>query len=501
MTSSQQYTARQAGLAPQATNGESPATPTPSMVLSAASLETVAGWGRASSAVGHVFRPTSTAEVEDLFQLARRSGRNVGFRGAGKSYGDAALNGENILIDLRRMNRVLEWDAERGIVRVEPGVTLEQLWRHCLPDGWWPPVVTGTMQITLGGGAAMNVHGKNAWKLGPLGEHILEFEHLLPSGEVLTCSADENRDIFYAAIGGFGMLGCFVSLTLQMKRIFSGFLRVDALACRNLREMMDYFEQHLDDSDYLVGWIDAFAGGKGLGRGQLHRAVYLEEGEDANPLKSLRPESQRLSSKMMGIYPKRWAPPILRRLYNNPGWRLVCGAKYVASRLRDGFEGRSYLQPHVHFHFLLDDIPFREAFGPGGIIQYQAFVPATAAHDTFVALLKMQQAAGLPNYLSVLKRHRSDPFLMTHGLDGYSLAMDFHISDRNRRRVARLAREMDALVLAAGGRFYLAKDSTLHPASLQSYLGVDPLAQFQALKARCDPEGLLQTNLWRRLFA
>jgi FAD/FMN-containing dehydrogenase len=78
--------------------------------------------------------------------------------------------------------------------------------------------------------------------------------------------------------------------------------------------------------------------------------------------------------------------------------------------------------------------------------------------------------------------------------------MDFPIHAGNRDTVVRMCRDMDELVLAAGGRFYFAKDSTLHPDTVRAYLGDDVIAEFKQLKARCDPDGILQTNLWRRLF-
>lgn len=463
-------------------------------------LERVSGWGGASESASYVFRPSTPDELRQILETARCQGLTVGFRGAGNSYGDAALNSENVLVDFRRMNRILDWDPSTGLVRLEPGVTLGRLWRYVVEDGWWPPVVTGTMNITMGGGAAMNVHGKNAWKVGPIGDHIRSFDLMLPSGEVITCHREQNADLFFAAIGGFGMLGCFTSLTLQMKRIYSGLLRVDAVASANLDEMIDYFQGHVDDSDYLVGWIDAFAGGNSLGRGQLHRANYLGPGEDPDPHSSLQLATQEIPDTIMGIFPKFWMPYFMRPFYNNVGWRLVCWSKYLGSRFQDGLEGRTYRQPHAHFHFLLDAIPFKKAHGPGGIIQYQAFIPAARARETLKTLLHMGQVHGIPNYLSVLKRHRPDPFLMTHGLDGYSLAMDFQITDGKRARVRQLAREMDQVVLDAGGRFYFAKDSTLRREVVQAYLGRETIRRFRELKDRCDPEGLIESNLWRRLF-
>jgi decaprenylphospho-beta-D-ribofuranose 2-oxidase len=464
-------------------------------------LERVSAWGGASDSVSYVYRPSTVAALRGIFRLAHESGLTVGFRGGGNSYGDAALNNENILIDFRRMNRILDWDPRRGTIRIEPGVTLEQLWQYVVEDGWWPPVVTGTMKITMGGGLAMNVHGKNAWKMGPLGDHTLDFDLMLPDGEVIHCSREEHADIFHAAIGGFGMLGAFTAISLQMKRVYSGLLNVEAAATSNLSAMMAYFEHNLDAADYLVGWIDAFPGDECLGRGQVHRATYLAPDEDPSPATTLALARQAIPDTMFGFFPKIWLPMFMRPFYNNLGWRLVCHAKYLSSRVREGYEGVHYQQPHAHFHFLLDAIPFKNAYGPAGIIQYQVFVPARDAESTLTTLLEMGREHRMPNYLSVLKRHRPDAFLMTHGLDGYSLAMDFHLSRSNRARMGQLAREMDQVVVDASGRFYFAKDSTLRPEVVRAFLGPETIARFRALKEHCDPDGLIETNLWRRLFA
>ena len=106
----------------------------------------------------------------------------------------------------------------------------------------------------------------------------------------------------------------------------------------------------------------------------------------------------------------------------------------------------------------------------------------------------------MPNYLAVFKKHKSDPFLLTHGLDGYSMAMDFRVTRRNRERLVAMVRQMDEIVLRAGGRFYFAKDSTLRPEICRAFLGEEAISQFMGLKERCDPAGMLETNLWRRLF-
>jgi FAD/FMN-containing dehydrogenase len=448
--------------------------------------------------MAYVYRPATMEDLGQVFNVAAVSGRTVGLRGAGLSYGDATLNSEQIVLDMRRMNRVLDWDPKSGRIRVEPGVTIRQFWEHVIEDGWWPAVVPGTANPTIGGCAGMNVHGKNAWKTGTIGDHIYEFDLMLSTGEIVTCNRQQHSDLFHAAIGGFGMLGAFTSLTLSLKRVYSGLLEVDALASHNLKEMMEQFEEHLSQADYLVGWIDAFAGGKSLGRGQIHVARYLAPGADPYPQQTLRVDNQHLSDTMFGFVPRSIMWRFMRPFMNNVGARLVNFGKYRASRFT---HGSRFVQPHVAFHFLLDYVPnWKRSYGRRGLIQYQSFIPTEAAHDAFSEMLSLCRRRGLPNYLTVLKRHRPDGFLISHGVDGYSLAMDFRVTTRNRRRLLALSGELDEIVLNAGGRFYLAKDSTLRPQAVRRYLGDETVERFVTLKSHHDPDGLLNTNLWQRLF-
>lgn len=461
-------------------------------------LERVSSWGGVSSGMSYVYRPSTIESLRDVLWLAHRSGRTVGLRGGGNSYGDAAMNSENIIFDLRRMNRVLAWDPQAGRIQVEPGVTLSQLWQYVLEDGWWPPVATGTSLTTMGGSAAMNVHGKNAYRVGPIGDHILEFDLMLASGEIITCSREENRDVFHAAIGGFGMLGVFTSLTLQMKRVYSGLLDVETAVCGNMGEMFAYFDEHVAHSDYIVGWMDSLASGRATGRGDVHRANYLPSGADPNPSQTLRLDAQHLGPNLFGVVPRSIMWLFMRPMVRNAGMRFVNQGKYMAGKLGGP---KRYRQPHAQFHFLLDYIPdWKKSYEPGGLIQYQPFIPRENALDAFIDILMLCRRRGLPNYLTVLKRHKPDDFLMSYSVDGFSMAMDFRVTDENRRRVNWLTQELDEIVLQAGGRFYLAKDSTLRPEVAEGYLGAERIRRFRELKRQCDPDGLLETDLWRRVF-
>ena len=99
------------------------------MQLERSELERIEGWGMSSSALSFVSRPINADGICAVFDEARKTGRSVGMRGAGRSYGDASLNAENILLDLTRMRRILSWDPLAGIITMEAGVTIQQPWQ------------------------------------------------------------------------------------------------------------------------------------------------------------------------------------------------------------------------------------------------------------------------------------------------------------------------------------------------------------------------------------
>lgn len=449
-------------------------------------------FGHSLNAPSYLIQPKSAEDIYSAFQTAKKMGVTVTARGAGRSYNDAALNGGGIMLDMSAMNQILEWEPATGQVRCEPGVTLQQLWQKVLPDSWWPPVVSGTMFTTLGGCLAANIHGKNNFKMGPIGDHVIEFTAVLPTGAEVTCSPKKNGDLFYAMISGMGMLGIFTSITLQMKKIYSGLLEVHAWPTSNLKEHLALIEDNAPNYDYIVGWLDTIT----IGHGQIHATNYLHEGDDPNPQETIKLENQNLPDRLFGVMPKSLLHYFMTPFVNDLGWWGVNTAKYIASLRRHTFR-----QPHAAFHFLLDYVPnWERSVGRGGLIQYQSFLPKETALQAWTEVLALTKKQGLPSYLGVTKRHRPDNFLLTHAMDGFSLAMDFKVTDARRTRLRDMLLECDKIVLAHGGRFYFAKNSETTAETALAFYGQETVDKFKKLKKRCDPNGLLESDLYRRIF-
>jgi FAD/FMN-containing dehydrogenase len=437
-----------------------------------------------------------TEDISEAFQLAKKLGLKVTARGTGISYNDVSLNGGGILLDMSGMNQILEWDSSSGIIRCESGVTLKQLWRCVEPEGWWPPVVSGTMKTTLGGCLSTNIHGKNNFQVGPIGEHVLEFTAMLTTGALITCSPKENLDLFHAMISGLGMLGIFTSITLKMKRIHSGLLSVDAWHVPNLNRHLSDICENAPHYDYIVGWLDTMARGKNLGRGQIHGARQLKEGEDPNPQKTMQLQYQHLPDRLFGVMPKSLLHYLMNPFVNNLGMWGINTARYIS-----GLHKHTFRESHAEFHFLLDYVPnWERSFGRGGLIQYQSFLPKETAEDTWCEMISISHRRGLPSYLGVTKRHRPDKFLLTHAVDGFSLALDFKVTDKNRASLSKMLQDFDRIVLNGGGRLYFAKNSETSAAVARAFLGEESITVFKQLKKRCDPDHLLESDLFRRVF-
>lgn len=419
--------------------------------------EVLRGWGGVHQGRSVVYRPRSDEDAAAALADAAARGLTVAHRGAGQSYGDLAVNEGGAVLDLSALTGALALDRETGVARVRAGTTIEQLWAAALPLGWWPPVVPGTMKVTVGGAVAANVHGKNHASSGSIGDHVRALTLLEPGGAVRALAPGRGADggAFDGAVGGLGLTGTILDVTLQLHPVHSGLLDVEARATGSLGESLEVLERGAAEWTYAVGWLDPFPSGQRAGRGVLHFAGYLPPDHPRAGVALSVPE-QALPGRILGVVPRGWAWLGLRALFSDPGLRALNAGRWLGGRVRDGHRA---LEPHARFHFLLDYVPgWQRAYDPHGLVQYQLFVPRAAAPHAFAEALRLQAATGAYSYLAVLKRHRADRFPAAYAVDGFSLALDFAVRPSRLERLVRLFRSYDALLEEVGGRVYAAKD-------------------------------------------
>jgi decaprenylphospho-beta-D-ribofuranose 2-oxidase len=133
-------------------------------------------------------------------------------------------------------------------------------------------------------------------------------------------------------------------------------------------------------------------------------------------------------------------------------------------------------------------------YGPNGFLQYQFAVGDDHGHAVHEAI-ELVGAARAPSFVSVLKRFGpGNKGLLSFPIAGWTLALDFPIGSPT---LPALVAALDEIVVNAGGRVYLAKDSRVPAALLHQMYPRIP--EFQSVRNRIDPEGILQSDMSRRL--
>ena len=422
------------------------------------------GWGRVHSASGDLARPERASALKALVQSSAAPA--LGMR---RSYGDACLNDGGRMIDMTRMDRVLEFDPETGVLHVEAGAQIGELLKIFAPKGWLPPVMPGTGFATIGGGIAMDVHGKNHHGAGTLGCHVLDLTLMTSKGHKIL-SSKKNAALFKATIGGLGQTGPIVSARLQMLRAKGDVMIVTERRIDGWEEFLKYLDA--SEATYTVGWIDATARGENLGRG------ILEEAETGAGLVPPAKRGKRIPMDAPGFA----LSPSVVRTFNAAYWRRVPD------------KGRTVVKPIDDFFFPLDKIhDWNRLYGKEGFHQFQCVVPIADA-DALKAMLERIAGSGLASPLAVLKRMGPDRAgYMSFPMEGYTLAVDFP----NRGLAERLIKELEAATVEAGGRIYLAKDALAGPENIRAMY--PEYAAWKKAVNSADPDGHYITDLVRRL--
>jgi len=439
----------------------------------------VSGWGRFPVVEAVVYRPEKRREVPAIVG-GQREGTYLA-RGCGRSYGDASVNDGGGLIDMSRLNRMTSFDEETGLLECEAGVTLAEILETFVPRGFFPPVLPGTKFVTVGGAIANDIHGKNHHKDGTFSMFVESFELLTAGGDVITCSKEDNSDIFWATAGGIGMTGIILSARLRLRRIETAYVEVDYVRARNLEAALAVIAESDENYTYSVGWVDCLAKGASLGRAILMRANHAPvEALGANRGHPLRVPAKRQKNVPID-FPAFVLNPLSINLFNHFYYAIHREAK---GRLVD-FD--SYFCP-------LDAIlNWNRMYGRRGFGQYQVTIPLERP-DGLVALLERISRSSCASFLAVLKKMGgSNPGILSYPSEGYTFTMDIPM----RADLAPLLHALDEHVLGCGGRLYCAKDSTTRP---ETFAAMYPrLDELRAIKARLDPTNRFSSTMARRL--
>ena len=399
--------------------------------------------------------------------------------GLGRSYGDSCLNDGGTLLDASRLCRFLSFDAEKGTLRCEAGVTLADILEVIVPKGWFLPVTPGTRYVTVGGAIANDIHGKNHHRAGTFGMHTVRFELLRSTGERFVCSPTENPEWYGATIGGLGLTGLITWAEIRLRPIRTAGIDVETIRFDGLSEFFSLSAESDRNFEYTVAWVDCFSKGGSLGRGLFMR------GNHAGPEQDVAPPLIR--------YP-RWSGPIAIP-FNAPEF-LLCPPLMKAFNnlyyMKQRRKRSRKIVPFGLFFYPLDVLgQWNRLYGKRGFFQYQCVLPSGGDGGAVRAILETVAASPPGVYLSVLKDFGDarSPGMFSFPRRGPTLALD--LPNRGKDSLVLMER-LDAIVREARGAVYPAKDARMSAESFDTYY-----PRWHDFTRYVDPN--FSSSFWRRV--
>lgn len=399
------------------------------------------GWGRYPLIETKLKSPSS---IEELVQEISK--KNLIARGNGRSYGDSAVNKSNT-ISMKKFNRIIEFNDGTGLLVTESGVLLSEIINSFLPKGWFPMVTPGSKFVTVGGMVACDVHGKNHHKEGSFGDYIEWLEIITASGEIKRCSKKENSELFNWTIGGMGLTGIIINVAFYLRPVSSSWIRQKIIAAKNIDHVFEIFEKTLDIT-YSVAWIDCFSGKNKLGRSLVTLGEHANLSDLHNNKKS-KPFSVKNKNKFKVPF---FLPSFI---LNSLTIKIFNSLYYFLGSLKKGYKIIDY----DTFFYPLDYIfNWNKIYGRRGFAQYQCVIPLKNALQGVRELLETISNSNSNSFLAVLKRFGKQKGHLSFPIEGYTLSLDFPITNKN----LDLMNKLDEVTIKYEGQFYLAKDSRLN---------------------------------------
>jgi FAD/FMN-containing dehydrogenase len=425
-------------------------------------------WGRYPRAQHESIYKVYWADQVEPILATSRPGSCLPY-GLGRSYGDSCLNAGRSLMDCSRLDRLLSFDRKSGRLWCEAGVSLAEIFRVTVPQGWFLPVTPGTKFVTVGGAIANDVHGKNHHRSGTFGLHLARLYVCRSDQGIVECSPWENVDLFRATVGGLGLTGVILAAEVQLKPIPGDEMEADAIPFQSLSGFQTLVEASDKEFEYTVAWIDCFSGAQT--RGIFYRANHADGFHDARR----KTRGLRVPFAAPDVFLHRYGLKLFNSAYYR--WKARGGAK-----ARVGFDEFSYPLDAIRDWNLL--------YGSRGFLQYQCVIPETA-YDVLQDMLAKIGGDGMGSFLAVLKRfgQLKSPGILSFPRTGLTLALDFPMRGDS---TLRLLDELDEIVVQNGGAVYPAKDARMSPRTFEaSFPAVEEFQRF------LDPA--LSSSFWRRV--
>jgi FAD/FMN-containing dehydrogenase len=423
--------------------------------------------------VDRVVAPTSIDEISAAVKNARGA---VSIGGAWHSQGGQIATEQSLFLDMRRFDKIVAFDPEKKTITVQAGITWRDIQDKIDPYNLSVSIMQSYSNFTVGGSLSVNCHGRYV-EAGPIILSVLRIKVVLADGSVVEATPESNREIFYAAIGGYGGIGVIVEATLKLTDN-TKVERVDKVM--PIGRYRDYFFTKIKNSAKAV-----------FHNGDIYppdfdtvRAVTWSRTDKpvTNQDRLIgRNENYWLKRQLIWITAEFPFGKWLRQHVFDPVAYL---GHPVVWRNHEASYDVAELEPSSRRH---STYVLQEYFVP--VDKFDAFYPKMAAtlrhHQVNVMNISIRCSRQDPG--SWLAWAKSDVF-------AFVIYYKQGTAEKDRAAVSVWTRELIDAALSENGSYYLPYQ--IHATAEQFAQAYPRSQEFFALKARLDPENKFRNKLW-----
>ena len=445
-----------------------PSTPAPNTVNDITQLNPIR--------VTRVVEPHSIDEIASAVATSRGP---ISIGGGRFSQGGQTACDGALFVDMRTLNRIVALDAAGPTITVEAGATWRQIQEAIDPHNLSLKIMQSFSNFTVGGSLSVTCHGDYVG-LGPIVESVRELSIVMADGRTERASREENRDLFGAAIGGYGGIGVIVAATLDLAQN----ARLERVTQR--MTVADYPAWHREN---VLAKSDVV----------LHHAVIYP-----GAYTTVAAEVSTLTDKPVTIS-QRLAPTGEPTAFQRSLLSLVTHAPF-GQDLHERYDPLIGAEPEVvwrNYEAAGDVYGFEPASRARTTYALQEYFVPAARFAGFVPRMAEILRDGRANVLNVAIRHtRADEetLLSWARQEVYSFVLYYAqgTSGRARAAVGEWTRELVAAAVAEGGSFYLPYQ--IHATRAQFLAAYPRAGEFFAAKRQLDPDYKFRNRLWEAYY-
>jgi FAD/FMN-containing dehydrogenase len=428
--------------------------------------------------VNQVITPKNVEEIKAAV-ISNKGPISIG--GGRFSMGGQTATENAVQIDMREFNKIIKLDVAAKKITVQSGISWRAIQEEIDKHDLSIKIMQTYSNFTVGGSLSVNAHGRYLGA-GPVVHSVESIKIILADGREVTASRTENKDIFFAALGGYGGIGVITEATLDLvpgEKLRREVKEISAKEYKNY-----FFKNILNNKEAVLHNGDIYP----PDYEKVKLETWYRTDKPLTVKERLIPKGLKywllpnvISSLSIIPYGSELRSKVLDPLLNKEErvvWRNY-EASYDVAQLEPS-------TPRLLFTYVLQEY----------------FVPI-AKFDEFTAKMKTVFKKNHPNIINVSIRHSpADPgtYLAWAPEEVFSFVVYYKQSTTRtaKEKVARWTREMIDEVLSVGGRYYLPYQ--IHATDEQFKKAYPGYTKFFELKKKLDPSNKFKNKLWDRYY-